>query len=154
MPLVYKSQPLASQKSLMELIKTRWDNIKNSSEIIEWLNKNEELTTWAWSYIVENMLNKSIPEWVNISSSEKRDIEQKTKDTIITMYDLLFRETDRKLFKSQLSKNGSQQKYRIKEKANTKVLNLNVSIETKNNLEKIKKIKNKTVIPQLIPEFK
>ncbi len=55
------------------------------------------------------------------------------------MYDLLFRETDRKLFKSQLSKNGSQQKYRIKEKANTEVLNLNVSIETKNNLEKIKK---------------
>lgn len=148
-------EPLVSQKSLMESIKTRWDNIKNSSEIIEWLNKNEELTTWAWSYIVENMLNKSIPEWVNISNSEKRDIEQKTKDTIITMYDLLFRETDRKLFKSQLSKNGSQQKYRIKEKANTKVLNLNVSIETKSNLEKIKKIKNKSmkeIIEELINE--
>ena len=108
-----------------------------------------------WSYIIENMLNKSIPEWVNISNSEKRDIEQKTKDTIITMYDLLFRETDRKLFKSQLSKNGSQQKYRIKEKANTKVLNLNVSIETKSNLEKIKKIKNKSmkeIIEELINE--
>ena len=42
-----------------------------------------------------------------------------------------------------------------KEKANTKVLNLNVSIETKINLEKIKKIKNKSmkqIIEELINE--
>lgn len=138
-------EPLVSQKQLMASIKTKWDNIKNRSEIIEWLNKNEELITWSWSYIVENMLNKSVPEWVNISSSETREIKQQTKDTIITLYDLLDRETDKKLLKSQLSKNGAQQKYRIKEKLNTKVLNLNVSVETKSNLEKLKKIKNKSI---------
>lgn len=127
----------------MASIKTKWDNIKNRSEIIEWLNKNEELITSSGSYIVENMLNKSVPEWVNISSSETREIKQQTKDTIITLYDLLDRETDKKLLKSQLSKNGAQQKYRIKEKLNTKVLNLNVSVETKSNLEKLKKLRIK-----------
>ena len=148
-------EPLPNQKQLMESIKNRWDNIKNRSEIIDWLNKNEELTTWAWSYIVENMLNKSTPEWVNISSQEIRETEQQTKNTIITMYDLLVRESDRKLLKSQLSRNGAQQKYRIKEKSNTRVLNLNISIETKSNLEKIKKIKNKSmkeIIENLINE--
>lgn len=148
-------EPLPNQKQLMESIKNRWDNIKNRSEIIDWLNKNEELTTWAWSYIVENMLNKSTPEWVNISSQEIRETEQQTKNTIITMYDLLVRESDRKLLKSQLSRNGAQQKYRIKEKSNTRVLNLNISIETKSNLEKLKKIKNKSmkeIIENLINE--
>ena len=146
---------LFAKEKLMSSIKNKWEEIKNRTEMIEWLNKNEELTTWAWSYIVENMLNKSIPEWVNISSSETKEIEQQTKNTIITLYDLLDRETDKKLLKSQLSKNGAQQKYRLKEKNNTRVLNLNVSIEAKNNLEKLKKIKNKSmkeIIEDLINE--
>ncbi len=148
-------EPFSNQEQLMKLIKSKWEYIKNRSEIIDWLNKNEELTTWAWSYIVESMLNKSIPVWVNISSSETKEIEQQTKNTIITLYDLLDRETDKKLLKSQLSKNGTQQKYRLKEKINTRVLNLNVSIEAKNNLEKLKKIKNKSmkeIIEDLINE--
>lgn len=138
-------EPLFSQKNLMASIKSKWDKIKNRLEIIEWLNKNEEITTWSWSYIIENMLNKSNPAWVNISSTDKKDIEQQTKDSIITFYDLLDRETDKKLLKSQLSKNGSQQKYRIKEKQNTRALNINISTETKENLEKLKKIKNRSM---------
>jgi hypothetical protein len=72
-------EPLISQKSLMTSIKNKWDSIKNKTEIIEWLNKNEELTTWSWSYIVDTLLNKRTPEWVDISSTDEIEIQKKNK---------------------------------------------------------------------------
>lgn len=148
-------EPLINQKNLMTSIKTKWNLVKNKTEIINWLNKNEEITEWSWSYIHENLLNKTTPEWVNISETDKKGIEHQIKDTIITLYDLLDRETERKLLKSQLSKNGAQQKYRKKEKVNTKVLNICISIETKEKLNRLKKSKRcsiKEIIENLIED--
>ena len=151
-------EPLISQKSLMTSIKNKWDSIKNKTEIIEWLNKNEELTTWSWSYIVDTLLNKRTPEWVDISSTDEIEIQKKTKDTIITLYDLLDRESEKRLLKGQLSRNGSQQKYREKGKSNSKILNICISIETKEKLDKLKNSKRcsiKEIIETLIDsEFK
>ena len=151
-------EPLLNQKTLMSLIKNKWDLIKNRIEVIEWLNKNEILITWSWSYIVDSLLNKITPEWVDISSSDEIEIQQKIKDTIITLYDLLDRESEKKLFKGQLSRNGSQQKYREKEKSNSKILNICISIETKEKLDKLKNAKRctiKEIIETLIDsEFK
>lgn len=142
----------------MTSIKNKWDSIKNKTEIIEWLNKNEELTTWSWSYIVDTLLNKRTPEWVDISSTDEIEIQKKTKDTIITLYDLLDRESEKRLLKGQLSRNGSQQKYREKGKSNSKILNICISIETKEKLDKLKNSKRcsiKEIIETLIDsEFK
>ncbi|WP_320151433.1 hypothetical protein [uncultured Tolumonas sp.] len=142
-------EPLNIQKSLMSSIKEKWDSIKNRTEIIDWLNRNEELTMWSWSYIADNLLNKKIPEWVDISSADQKENERKAKATIITLYDLLDRESEKKLLKSQLSKNGAQQKYREKEKNNTKALNICISIETKEKLNKLK-ITKKCSIKEII----
>lgn len=137
--------PLPAQQNLMSSIKNKWNNIKNKTDIIEWLNKNEEIVVWSWSYILDNLLNKTKPEWVDISSSDKKEIESQTRDTIITLYDLVDREIDRNFLKIQLSTNGSQQKYREKIKINSKTLNISVSIETKEKLNKLTKIKNKSI---------
>lgn len=148
-------EPLINQKSLMTSIKTKWDLVKNKTEIISWLNKNEEITEWSWSYIHENLLNKTTPEWVNISEPDKKGIEHQIKNTIITLYDLLDRETERKFLKSQLSRCGTQQKYRIKEKVNTKALNICISIETKEKLNRLKEAKKcsiKEIIENLIED--
>lgn len=136
---------LLAQQNLMTSIKNKWSDIKNRTEIIEWLNKNEEIVRWSWSYILDNLLNKTKPEWVDISSSDKKEIELQTRNTIITLYDLLDRETEKKLLKSQLSINGTQQKYREKNKINSKTLNINVSIEAKEKLDKLKEVKNKSI---------
>ncbi|MFQ2545257.1 hypothetical protein ACK3Z0_18340 [Aeromonas caviae] len=148
---------LRKKTSLMNILKSRWGEIKNSSKIINWLSKNEGLWGWAWDYAFSRYLNCREPLWLELNSTESSEIEKSKKMALITFYDLL-RLEHQLLVISELKKSGAQQKYRMKlqgEDAQRKMVQISMSVSTKEKLKKLAERENQkmnTIVETLINE--
>ncbi|MCX2499410.1 hypothetical protein [Plesiomonas shigelloides] len=130
---------LMEKTSLMNILKSRWSGIKNSSKVINWLSKNECLWGWAWDYAFSRYLNSKEPLWLELNSTESHEMVKSKKMALITFYDLLKLE-HQLLVISELKKSGAQQKYRMKlqgEDAPRKMVQISMSVSTKDKLKKL-----------------
>lgn len=148
---------LTEKTSLMSFFKSRWGEIKNSSKIINWLSKNEELWGWAWDYSFSRYLNSKAPIWLELNVTESSEIEKSKKMALITFYDLL-RLEHQLLVIAELKKSGAQQKYRMKlqgEDASRKMVQISMSVSTKDKLKKLADRENQkmnAIVEMLINE--
>lgn len=148
---------LREKTSLMNILKSRWSGIKNSSKVINWLSKNEGLWGWAWDYAFSRYLNSKEPLWLELNSTESYEIVKSKKMALITFNDLL-RLEHQLLVISELKKSGAQQKYRMKlqgEDAPRKMVQISMSVSTKDKLKKLADRENQKmnhVVEMLINE--
>ena len=138
---------IEDKEDFIEKLECQWNKIKNNSKVIEWLSKNEVISTWAWDYVFEKYLNGSAPVWLKVDAPDADGINRQKRDALITFYDLLKTE-HKQLVIMDLRKYGAQQKYRLKQQskdAPRKTVQISMGVDVKEKLEKLAKSKGVTM---------
>lgn len=131
----------------IEAFKHAWDKIKNKSTMADWLNKNDNMAGWAWSYTLKRFLSFDTPVWVDLSNSKN---DEKEKDALITLYDMLSIK-DQALLMASLRKSGAVQKHRVNSD-NRKSMSIPLSDEHKDMLKQIARDSNRKIY-QVVEEM-
>ncbi|MFM5840897.1 hypothetical protein ACET68_20760 [Aeromonas rivipollensis] len=131
----------------MEALVYAWNKIKNKSKMADWLNKNDNMVDWAWTYTLKKFLNFDTPAWVDLSNSKN---EEKEKNALITLYDMLSVK-DQTLLMASLSRSGAVQKHRINSN-NRKSMSIPLSDEHKDMLKQIARDSNRKIY-QVVEEM-
>ncbi|WP_434470930.1 hypothetical protein [Aeromonas veronii] len=131
----------------MEALVYAWNKIKNKSKMADWLNKNDNMAGWAWTYTLKKFLNFDTPAWVDLSNSKN---EEKEKNALITLYDMLSVK-DQTLLMASLSRSGAVQKHRINSN-NRKSMSIPLSDEHKDMLKQIARDSNRKIY-QVVEEM-
>ena len=113
----------------------------------DWLNKNDNMAGWAWTYTLKRFLNFDTPAWVDLSNSKN---EEKEKNALITLYDMLSVK-DQTLLMASLSRSGAVQKHRINSN-NRKSMSIPLSDEHKDMLKQIARDSNRKIY-QVVEEM-
>ncbi|WHF36144.1 hypothetical protein [Aeromonas salmonicida] len=125
------------KENQMERFKRAWDKIKNKSAMADWLNKNDSMAGWAWTYTLKRFLSFDTPVWVDLSNSKG---DEKEKHALITLYDMLCVK-DQALLMASLRKSGAVQKHRVNSN-NRKPMSIPLSDEHKDMLKQIARDSN------------
>lgn len=103
---------LKKKEMLLTDLRDAWGRTKNDTKMSDWLAKNKELSSWAYKYVEKNLLAGVQPVWLDLSADNEREREGKYALAVKTLYNLLG-EDQKFIMRSQLTKSGSQQKYRL-----------------------------------------
>ncbi|WP_323936700.1 hypothetical protein [Aeromonas veronii] len=131
----------------MEALVHAWNKIKNKSKMTDWLNKNNNMAGWAWTYTLKRFLSFDTPVWVDLSNSKN---DEKEKNALITLYDMLSVK-DQVLLMTSLRKSGAVQKHRVNSD-NRKPMSIPLSDEHKDMLKQIAKDSNRKIY-QVVEEM-
>lgn len=131
----------------IEAFKHAWDKVKNKSTMADWLNKNDNMAGWAWSYTLKRFLSFDTPVWVDLSNSKN---DEKENDALITLYDMLSVK-DQALLMASLRKSGAVQKHRVNSD-NRKAMSIHLSDGHKEMLKQIAKDSNRKIY-QVVEEM-
>lgn len=103
---------LKKKEMLLTDLRDAWGSTKNDTKMSDWLSKNKELSSWAYNYVEKNLLAGGQPVWLDLSADNEKEREGKYALAVKTLYNLLG-EDQKFIMRSQLTKSGSQQKYRL-----------------------------------------
>lgn len=147
---------LENRRALNNLLKAEWSKRVNDLSLVSWLKKNEELSVWAYNYILKTHFHGTPPNWMKVHGSSDAQYSLSCRMAVVAFYDLLPSEKYQQQFLGKIKTSGRQQKARekLKKTKGGKGENfINISKDVHDKLKVIAQIhgrKKEDVIERLI----
>lgn len=152
-------EDLERKRALNDFLKSEWEDRAKNVALMSWLRKNEELSIWAYNYILKTHFDGIPPNWMQVHGVNDTKYSLSCRAAVIAFFDLLPEKRQQQNFLDKIRRSGRQQKAREKLKrikSGKSVNVINVSNDINDKLQVIAQLrgcKKEAVVEQLINHF-
>jgi len=105
---------LERKKALNDFLKSEWEDRAKNVALMSWLRKNEELSIWAYNYILKTHFDGIPPNWMQVHGVNDTKYSLSCRAAVMALFDLLPDKRQQQNFLDKMRRSGRQQKAREK----------------------------------------